>query len=35
MSNHCVYCNVDLDKHTLEDLQKCELKQKLSVEKME
>ncbi len=34
MSNHCVYCNLDLDDHTLEELQKCEIKQKLSVETM-
>jgi len=28
---NCRVCNLDLDEHTLEDLQKCELKEKLRV----
>jgi hypothetical protein len=29
MAHHCSVCGLDLDEHTLEDLQKCELKEKL------
>ena len=29
MSHHCVVCGLDLDEHSLEELQECELKNKL------
>lgn len=29
MTHHCYVCNQDLDNHSLEDLQICELKNKL------
>jgi len=29
MTHHCLICNQDLDNHSLEDLQICELKNKL------
>ena len=29
MAHHCLVCGNDLEQHTLEDLQKCELKEKL------
>jgi hypothetical protein len=28
----CIYCNNDLETHSLEDLQKCELRNKLRKE---